>query len=54
MLGIDGKISAIELFNDENKKAFNHWLNIKHQKPDSKKKANNKDYYYVFLTLITL
>lgn len=32
------KISAIELFNDENKKAFNHWLNIKHQKPDSKKK----------------
>jgi hypothetical protein len=30
--------SPVELFNDENKKAFNEWLNIKYEKPEPKQK----------------
>jgi len=32
------KKSPVELFNDENTKSFNEWLNIKYEKPDQKPK----------------
>jgi hypothetical protein len=30
--------SPVDLFNDENRKAFNQWLNIKYEKPEQKQK----------------